>query len=146
MYLSKLLNVSIQIIKCICQNCKMYLSKVQNLFVQIAKYICPNCQMYLDVVQKSAEDAAGAIASLPGPDHLSYIQQDITSKLVFWEPAKPKWGQKFAWHQIGGLPGQDQFSYIWQDVTSQLIFWEVLGPTKPSCGWSVANLIDSLNF
>ena len=41
MYLSKLLNVFVQIVKCICPNCKMCLSELSNVCVQIAKYICP---------------------------------------------------------------------------------------------------------
>ena len=45
MYLSKLLNVSVQIGKCICPYWQMYLYKLQNVFVQIAKWICPNCKM-----------------------------------------------------------------------------------------------------
>ena len=28
--------------KCICPNCNMYLSKLQNVFVEIVKYICPH--------------------------------------------------------------------------------------------------------
>ena len=41
MYLSKLLNVFVKILKCICPNCKMYLSKLQNIFVKVLKCICP---------------------------------------------------------------------------------------------------------
>ena len=37
MYLSKFLNVFVQISKCICPNDKMYLSKWLNIFVQIVK-------------------------------------------------------------------------------------------------------------
>ena len=47
LYLSNLfLNIFVEIVKYICQNCKMYLSKLQNIFVQIVKYICPTCKIY----------------------------------------------------------------------------------------------------
>ena len=36
-------------LKCICPNCQMYLSKLLNVFVQIVKCICPHCQIYLYV-------------------------------------------------------------------------------------------------
>ena len=37
LYLSKLLNVFVKIVKCICQNCWMYLSKIPNIFVKIGQ-------------------------------------------------------------------------------------------------------------
>ena len=59
-YLSKILNVSVQIKNIVaknmnpvqqCQHCKIHLSKLPNLFVKIALYICPNCLMYLSKLQ-----------------------------------------------------------------------------------------------
>ena len=43
MYISKLLNVFVQITKYFCSNHKIYLSKLQNVFIQIEGYICPYC-------------------------------------------------------------------------------------------------------
>ena len=40
MYLSRLLNVFVQILKCICTDFKMYLYRFQNVFVQISKCVC----------------------------------------------------------------------------------------------------------
>ena len=56
MYLSKFLNVFVQIAKCICQSCKIYLSTFQNVWAQGGR--APNVllrahpsQMYLYKVQ-----------------------------------------------------------------------------------------------
>ena len=63
LYLSRLLNIFVQIAKCICPNCqaigRVWIRPRDNdldtwaasRFVQIAKCICPDCWMYLSKVQ-----------------------------------------------------------------------------------------------
>ena len=55
----------LQIVKCICQNCKMYLSKLQNIFVvQIAKCISPNWKMYLSACCRLSDALSNGRAKL----------------------------------------------------------------------------------
>ena len=41
---------SIRLLQHFCSTCKMYVSKVQNVFVQIVKCIFPKCKMYLSIL------------------------------------------------------------------------------------------------
>ena len=60
MYLSKLEDVFVQIVKCICPNWKMYLYKLSNVFFQIGRCICPKYKMYLSNVFECSEGILGA--------------------------------------------------------------------------------------
>ena len=87
--------VFVQIVKCICSNCKMYLSKLQNIFLQIAKYICQNCKIYLSKLHNVFVQIAKCIC----PNYQMYFSKltnvfvQIATSILFPQGVKGEEGQ-----------------------------------------------------